>query len=71
MRRVAEPVGHVSTGVVLDVDEHAAGALLDEPLGDRRADPARRAGDDGDLAVQPSVTGRSLVVASCRRPARG
>ena len=37
-----------------DVGERDDGALLDEPLGDRRAHAARRARDDGDLAVQPA-----------------
>ena len=58
-RRVAEQRRRFPPGVVLDVDEHAAGALLDEPLGDGGADAARRAGDDGDLAVQSLPHGSS------------
>ena len=50
--RITQPAGHLATGVVLDVDEHATRALLDESFGDGRADPARRAGDDGDLTVE-------------------
>ena len=51
---VAQPVGDGATGVVLDVDEDAAGAFLDEPLARSPPDPAGRAGDDGDLSVEAS-----------------
>ena len=37
---------------LLDVDRHHRGAVAGEHLGDRRADPAGRSGDDGDLAGQ-------------------
>ena len=36
----------------LHVGDGDAGALLEEPFGDGAAQPARRAGDDGDLAFQ-------------------
>ena len=35
------------------VGQDDAGAFLDEPLGDGQADSPRRAGDHGDLALEP------------------
>ncbi len=45
--RLARPVR-----VGLQIDREDVPAVLDEALGDRTADPARRPGDDGDLPVQ-------------------
>src|SRR3546814_11165359 len=38
--------------VLVDVHQHHAGALAEEPLRDRLADAAGTAGDDGDLVLQ-------------------
>ncbi len=52
-------------------DEDEPGALGDEPLGDRAADPARSPGDDPDLALEPhAAASRACVNASCALPVR-
>jgi hypothetical protein len=45
--------GRVGEAARVDVDERDVGAAPRERERDRPADPARRAGDDGDAAAQP------------------
>ena len=52
-RGVAEFGGDRLTEIGLDVGDDDRGALFDEAPGAGGTDPARCAGDDGDLAVQP------------------
>ena len=65
-----ELLGEGAEAVLAPRDEDAAVAAGGEGAGDRRADPARGAGDDGDAALgaQRQTRTRSRALA-CARPA--
>jgi hypothetical protein len=50
--------------VLRDVERRDTGALLDEAPGDRGADPARPAGDEGDAPVETLLVHRDSISVS-------
>jgi hypothetical protein len=67
----ADCLGERAEPVLAPRDEDAAVAAGGEGAGDRRADPARGAGDDGDAALgaQRQTRTRSVVLVNRAAPA--